>query len=176
MHRRFVALTLGVLAALVTAGNAAAHRLDAEYRVLPGKMVRVESWFETGDSPKGAQVQVFREGGELLVQGGMSSQGLFLFAYEQAEPLKVVIDARDHRKELAIAAADLAVPAAAKETTPAAGPPLAGRESPVTVKDVLSGFALVLATAALWLGWRNARQLRDMKSAGSSSSAHPRNG
>jgi hypothetical protein len=168
-------MTFGVLAVLVTAGSAAAHRLDAEYRVLPGKLVRVESWFETGDSPKGAQVQVFRESGELLVQGGLSSQGLFLFAYEEAEPLKVVIDTRDHRKELAIAAADLVAPAGEKGTTPTDGPPLADRGSPATVRDVLSGFALVLAAAALWLSWRNARQLRDVKSAGSPPAHHPRN-
>jgi hypothetical protein len=153
------------LALLLTlaASAARAHRLNAEFRVLPGKQVRVESWFETGDSPKGAQVRVLGEDGEPIIQGGLSSQGLFLFAYDEAQPLRVVIDAGDHRKELAIAAADLA--AGSGGDTPAGratDAALARRESDVTAKDILMGVAFLLALAAFVLGLRNARQLRDL--------------
>ena len=58
MRRRYGALTsLALAAALLAAGAAHAHRLEAEYRVLPDHKVQVESWFDLGgDSPRGARV------------------------------------------------------------------------------------------------------------------------
>src|SRR5262249_49850779 len=43
-------LLSAVLGTLLAAGRAEAHRLEADYTVLPGRKVQVESWFDiTGD-------------------------------------------------------------------------------------------------------------------------------
>ncbi len=152
MRGRVVTLIVALLAG---AGTARAHNLNGEYRVLPGKTVRVESWFETGEAPKSAQVQVIRANGEVLAQGGLSSQGMFVFRYEEPEALDVVIDARDHRKKLAIAAGELA-PAEGAEKAPAP----VERASSVAAKDVLLGATFLLALAAFALSRKNARRLK----------------
>jgi nickel transport protein len=156
---------------LATTGNVYAHRLEAEYRVLPGQKVQVESWFDsTGDSPKGATVEVFRAGKQLLTTGQLDEKGVFVFAFTQAEPLTVVISAgAGHRKELTISMTDLLqnLPGEMAEQAPDAldppvGTPRADRSSRVTVKDVLVGLSFLLALAAFILSVRNARQLRDL--------------
>lgn len=161
---------LALAAAAVGAGNARAHKLDVEYRVLPGKTVRVEGWYESGESPKNALVQVTRENGEVVAQGTLNSQGLFLFTFAEAEPLKVVVDTRDHRKEIRIPVEALrageAAPSAAVAAAPPSEPPLARRESPGAARDVMAGVALVLAVAALLLSWRNARRLQELTDRG----------
>ncbi len=58
------------------------------------KKVKVESWFETGDSPKNATVQVFRSNKQLLVEGMLNAEGVFVFPYEEADTLRVVASAR----------------------------------------------------------------------------------
>ena len=49
MSRRFGVL---MIAFLFPATPAWAHKLDGECQVLPGRMVRVKSWFQGGDPPK----------------------------------------------------------------------------------------------------------------------------
>jgi nickel transport protein len=163
MPGRFPALTL--LAGLLLVGNARAHRLEGEYRVLPGGKVQIESWYDlTGDSARGAEVRVLRADGQLLTEGRTNDEGLFVFAFARAEPLQVVISAgAGHRKELAIPAAELAGSAAAPEAASSAPAERADRSSRVEVKDVLTGVALLLAVAAFALSLRNARQLREWK-------------
>ena len=66
MYGRFGSLTFSIVFAwmLTTPGLAYAHRLEADYRVLPGGQVEVEAWFDlTRDSPRGARVQVLRPDG-----------------------------------------------------------------------------------------------------------------
>jgi nickel transport protein len=155
MPGRYAVVSL--LVGLCLAGNAHAHRLEGEYRILPGGKVRIESWYDiTGDSPVGAEVKVFRADGQVLAEGKIDEQGLFVFSFSQAEPLKVVISAGGgHRKELMIPAEEL--------TTSPASVPLADRRARVELKDVLAGVALLLAVAALAMSWRNARELRRLK-------------
>jgi cobalt/nickel transport system permease protein len=173
------ALLLAVLGTLLTAAPARAHRLEAEAKVLPGGQVRVESWFDlTGDSPKGAKVEVLRPDGSVLTGGELDARGVFVFRAEKAESLKVVVSAAGHRAECVIPQAELeraAAPQAsgggqlaqpAAETTGATGAaatPAADRRSRVEVKDVLVGVGLVLAAAAFLLSLRNARQLRELR-------------
>lgn len=175
MRRRYGALTgLAVLALLLLAGAARAHRLEAEYRVLPDHKVQVESWFDLGgDSPRGARVRVLRADGSLLTEGKLNGEGVFVFAYGEAEPLRVVVDAgAGHRKVLEVAAQELTPGAAAAPGSPGedAGPafpgPRADRSARVSVKDVLVGVGFLLAVAAFVLSLRNARQLRELKRVG----------
>lgn len=162
------ALLLSVLACLVLAGPAHAHRLLAEYHVLPGRRVQIESWFDlTGDSPPGARIQVFRADGALLTEGKLDDKGLFVFSYTSAEPLKVVVAAgAGHSKVLHIAEADLT----AAEADPGKPPPddaptlRADRGSQVSWRDVLTGIAFLLALAAFLLSLRTARRLREVVS------------
>jgi cobalt/nickel transport system permease protein len=172
------ALLLAVLGTLLTAGPARAHRLEAEAKVLPGGQVRVESWFDlTGESPKGAKVQVLRPDGTTLTKGELDDQGMFVFRYDRPEALRVVVSAgAGHRKELVIPRAELERAATGSKGAgdgqpvhpAAAGPPgatpvsSADRSSRVTVKDVLVGVGFVLAAAAFLLSLRNARRLREL--------------
>ncbi len=167
------ALVLAVLSGLAAPGAARAHRLEAEYRVLPDGRVQVESWFDlTGDSPEGAAVQVFRDGGELLTEGKLDAKGLFTFRPRSAEALRVVVSAGPgHRKELQITSADLDRPprpapstnSAQERSAPSEAPAFADRRPRVTGKDVLTGLGFLLALAAFVLSLRNARTLREMK-------------
>jgi hypothetical protein len=174
--RRLIILSGVALAAtLGAAGDARAHRLEADYRVLPGRRVQIESWFDlTGESPKGAAVQVYRPAGQLLTKGRLSDKGVFVFSYTQAERLRIVVSAgAGHRKELEIPEAELARGATdsqAQETSAASAEqldpdpvPLVDRSTRVSLKDVLMGIGFLLALAAFALSVRNARRLNELK-------------
>ncbi len=165
------ALFLGLVALLARVEPAQAHRLNAGYVVLPGHRVQIESWFDTGDSPRSARVQVFKTNGQLLTDGRLNDQGIFAFSFDTVEPLRVVVNAGlGHRKELQISAESLtqvtAEPekpapstAEAREDAPAIAPRV-DRTSTVSMRDILIGVGFLLALAAFMLGLRNARQLR----------------
>jgi hypothetical protein len=158
--------------------SARAHRLEADYHVLPGRKVQIEGWYDlTGDSAVGARVQVFRSDA-LLAEGKLNDQGVFVFAFEKTEALRVVVDAgAGHRKELTVPADKLEQAGAADARPsgsegppnggslpgPGEGVPLADRSARVSVKDVLTGVGFLLALAAFVLSLRNARQLRRWK-------------
>ncbi len=129
--------------------------------MLPGGKVRVEAWFETGDAPHGAKVRVYRADGSPLLPepGELDKDGAYVFAYEKAEPLKVVISGEGHRKELLIPAAELSSPG----TSPPDGGPARERGHEFPIKDLLLGITFLLALAAFVLSLRNARRLRDSR-------------
>jgi hypothetical protein len=157
---------------LVMADQAQAHRLNAEASVLPNRSIQIESWFSTGEAAKGARVQVFRDGGQLLTEGRLDDQGIFIFSYKEPQALKIVISAGpEHRKELSIVASELPgagqpdlAASAPSEGIPGVPVPLVKRESGISIKDVILGIAFLLAAAAFWLSWRNARKLRQPSS------------
>jgi nickel transport protein len=159
---------LSLLATLGLCGPAKAHRLEAEYRVLPGDKVQVESWFDlTGESPVGAKVTVYRAGGDILTEGKLDEKGLFVFRYTRSEPLRIVIAAgAGHRKEIEIPAARLpedSQPAVRSgQPLPEGTAPLADRSTRIAVKDVLLGVGLLLAVAAFAMGLANRRRLREL--------------
>jgi nickel transport protein len=160
-----------LLTALFSASRAQAHRLDAQAFLLPQRKIQVESWFSDGTIPKDARVQVYRTNGELLTEGHLDKQGVFVFAFEQAEPLKVVVLAgAGHRKEINLLPEDLArmvgknadgLEAAQASNEPTRPIPLADRGTPETTKDVVIGVGFLLALAAFILSVRNARVLRN---------------
>jgi nickel transport protein len=173
MPGRHAALTLLALLALPLAPRPAlAHRLEAECHVLPDRKVQVEAWFDLGGIPKGAEVRVLRADGQVLTEGRTDNQGLFIFPYADAEPLKVVVATGDgHRKEVEVSAEELQQgspgppsPGAAAEK-PAPPVPLSDRTPKVSIKDVLIGIGFLLALAAFVLSLRNARQLRELRRA-----------
>ena len=172
--RSLTVLLLALLAVPISARPAHAHRLDAQAFLLPDQQVQIQSWFDNGNVPRGATVQVFHANGQLLAEGRLDEKGHFLFAFAAAEPLRVVVSAGGgHRKEVTLSAADLeqATGAGAKvpdasttgQTTsnpvplPDRSPEVAIRER---VKDVLIGVGFLLAAAALFLSVRNAQKLR----------------
>jgi len=179
MLRRSAAVTLrvllfSVLASLAGAGSAQAHRLNVEYKVLPGQKVQVEGWFSKSDVPRGAKVQVFRSNGQLLTEGKLDDQGIFVFSFNEVEEFKVVVNAgAGHREEMQISAASLTKVTGPKEKKPAPSDetgedpssrtPRADRSSPISIKDVLLGIGLLLALAAFVLSLRNAQKLRELK-------------
>jgi cobalt/nickel transport system permease protein len=89
-----------------------AHRLEADYRVLPLGRIQVESWFETGDTPKKATVQVFGPDGKVRAEGPLSeTSGTFVFRPKQVETLRIVVNAPGgHRKELIVPAEQVPAP------------------------------------------------------------------
>jgi hypothetical protein len=160
MRGRFLVLTLALIAALGPVGAARAHRLKAKCLFFPRRMVRVESWFDNGQTPKTGEVEVSAEGGEVLVKGRLSSQGLFVFDAPEGGPFQVVVEAGEgHRAEVAIRPDELVV--AQAPPTDAAPPP--SHEEPFPVKDVVTGVGLLIALAAFFLSLRNARNIRELK-------------
>jgi nickel transport protein len=177
---------VALLALLPATSTADAHRLEADYRVLPERRVQVESWFDQGGVPRGAKVQVYRPDGGVLAEGVLNDEGLFVFSYSQVEPLKVVIAAgAGHRKAIYILQADLArglQPDTALPVSPSEAEqpsahlvPLVDRSSRIEVKDVLVGIGFVLALAAFVLSVRNARRLRLLESVNAGARAPTRN-
>jgi nickel transport protein len=160
MRGRFLVLTLALLAALAPVSEARAHRLKAACRFFPRRMVRVESWFDNGQTPKTGEVEVSREDGEVLIKGRLSSQGLFLFDAPEGGPLQVVVEAGEgHRAEVAIKPEELLAAQAASADI--ADPPTHAESFPI--KDVVIGVGLLAALAALVLSLRNARSIRELK-------------
>jgi cobalt/nickel transport system permease protein len=171
-------LLLSVVALLSAAAPARAHRLEADYRVLPKeKKVKVESWFESGGSPRSATVQVYRSDKQLLVEGKLNDDGVFVFRYEEPDTLRVVVAAPGgHRKELTIPKKELEgaeegqapaegprPPDAGAADSPGDGSRFADRSSRTSVKDILLGLSVLLSAAGFVLGVRNARELREMR-------------
>jgi hypothetical protein len=170
-HRRWPTLTLSLCALIGLCSPARAHRLEADYRILPGGKIQVESWFDlTGESPTGAQVRVYRKtAADVLVEGKLDKNGTFVFSYAQPELLRVVISAAGgHRKELEIPARELtaadaaSLPSRTSETS-VDTKPFADRSSRISPKDVLLGLALLLALAAFAMALGNARKLRELR-------------
>jgi hypothetical protein len=171
------ALLLAVLTILFAAGSARAHRLDAAYTVLPDRQVQIESWFDLGGVPKGAKVQVFRPGSRLLAEGQLDESGCFLFPYNDAEPLEVIVSAgAGHRKAFVIPREALEPSADTHQTnepSSAHSPRLAGGEPSRTMvpeeawrerfKDALLGVSFLLALGAFILSWCNGRKLNPKK-------------
>lgn len=155
------ALALAAVATLALAGRAQAHRLEADYRLLPGRRIQIESWFDLGgEAPKGAEVRVFGAGGTLLAEGRLGADGTFTFAFAQPEPLRVEISAgAGHKKELLIPKERL--------ETDGGGAALPGRfadrSARISAADVFAGVAFLLALAAFVLSVRNARRLRALQ-------------
>lgn len=97
-------LPLALAALSGTALPAFAHRLDAQCFVRPSWQVQVESWYETGEAPRGARVEVFRTDGQLLTTGKLDRNGVFVFSYKELQALKVVVTSVGHRAEAPVTA------------------------------------------------------------------------
>src|SRR5579875_3575844 len=90
-------------ALLGAAQPAHAHRLQADYFLLAGKQVCIESYFDDGKTPQSATVEVRRPDGRLLAKGPVDEQGRFVFAFDEPAELQVTIDAgAGHRKSFVI--------------------------------------------------------------------------
>jgi hypothetical protein len=159
-----------LLALLLLAGSGRAHRLVAEYRVLPGRLLEV--WARYKVIPRSipavdAQVRIFRPGGQTLAEGRTDENGRFTCRYERREWLRVEVYQEGHRAEVPIDQSELpaaseSVPraVAAEKTAPKKPPEEAGRE---WVKDVVIGISFLLSLAAFVLCLRNARTLRKLQ-------------
>jgi hypothetical protein len=147
--------------------------LIVEYQVRPGPRVRVESFFETGESAAGASVKVHRSDGSLHTQGVIDEKGLFFFPFKETEDLRVVVnDGMGHRVEVRIrakelsdgllrdgghrAVASLATPVSAavvsqadEETAMPKEEPSSGDRGGVPIAKVLIGVAVLLVIAAV---------------------------
>jgi cobalt/nickel transport system permease protein len=158
-------LPLALAALFLTAAPARAHRLEGEYKVLPDGRVQIESWFETGDSPRQATVRVYRPDGGLLVEGKLDEEsGKFTFRPEHAGPLRVVIDAPGgHRKELTIGADRLGPPPAGPPGPEPLATPSVPPADAVSMRDVIAGLAFVLALGAFVLVVRQQQTIAALK-------------
>jgi hypothetical protein len=97
----------GIVIALIlaTASQARAHKLHVDYRAEGGGRVRVESWYDTGDSPTHGKVTVHKSDGALLAEGVLDTAGFFVFRVTAAEDLQVVVnDGAGHRAEVKVPA------------------------------------------------------------------------
>lgn len=167
--RRLPLFLFGVVFAVAgLPGRADAHRLEADYHVLPGNRVQVESWFDlTGESPKGAEVLVFRTDGSLMANGRLDEKGIFVFAFDRAEVLRIVVSAgAGHQAEVTTSRLEPAAPQSPQTTEPghATGPmvrppiPLSDRSPKVSFMNVLGGVGVIFGLAAGVIGLRTIRR------------------
>lgn len=166
-------LLLAAFALLLASNRAHAHNPCADFDVLPDRQVQIDGWFDPGAAPmKGAQVQVFRPGQHLLVEGRLDENGSFVFHFTDAEPLEVIINAgAGHRASFIIPRDKLEQKA---ETEPrSSGSGDANRSRTVAAqrrehpdrwrerfKDALIGISFLLSVAAFLLSWRTSRRQR----------------
>jgi cobalt/nickel transport system permease protein len=161
---RSPALLLALVSLLLTTTPAWAHKLDAEYHILPDGRIQIESWFETGDSPTNARVQVFLPGDKQLTEGKLDKDGKFIFQADRTEVLRVIVNAgAGHRKELIIPKGKKNDQEFADETD--TGENLRGNKRAFTIpyKEVMVGVGFLLATAAFAMSLRNAHTLQKIQ-------------
>jgi hypothetical protein len=106
------ALALGALLVWCPA-PAWAHAMLVEAQVLPFWQIRVDSWYESGEAPGGAKVEVRRGDGGLIASGRLTAEGVFAFECRETGPLTIIVnDGLGHRAETVIPAERLAKQAA----------------------------------------------------------------
>ena len=166
MKPRLLFVLAGVVA-VVAIGSAQAHRLEADYRILPDGRIQVESWFETDEVPKKATVQVIGTDGKVRAEGPLDEKsGKFYFRPERTEPLRIVVTAPGgHRKELILWAAARRwwqpPPAAQRQDEGAVDIPHTARARSYT--DVIAGLALLLSVPAFVLVILQRRTLAELR-------------
>jgi cobalt/nickel transport system permease protein len=158
------AALLAVLALFAAANTAQAHRLNADYYVLPNQQIRIECYFPDDTAPQGATVEIRRSDGTVLATGTTDDKGCFVFHFTQAEPLEATIDAgAGHRKTIQIPRENLQRDAVGpgKQIESVEQMPFHGREAHdllrEQIKEILLGVSFVLSVAAFFLSWRNRR-------------------
>lgn len=157
-----------LVALFIFAGAARAHRLDAQAFVRPDGTIEIQTWFSTGEVPRGAVVEIFGPQDQLLASGAVDDQGNYSFSPPRTEALRVVVSAgAGHRRELQVTALELS-----QALIQAAGSPTSGdstdrpairlrdRAESIPVKEIVLGCTFILALAAFMLSVRNARELR----------------
>jgi cobalt/nickel transport system permease protein len=169
-----ITLLLALVAVLGTPQLAHAHRLIGAYRVLSDRRVQVQSFFPGGYPPRDATVKVMRPDKSVLAEGDLDEKGLFVFHFDQAEDLSVVIRAAagtidEHTSLFTIPAKDLTLSESDWTTRESPAPGASDEKAPLVVgedpwlanlKDALIGIGFLLATAAFVLSFRNARRLQ----------------
>jgi len=86
--RALTVLLLALLAVPINAGEARAHRLDAQAFLLPDHKVQIQSWFDNGKVPRGRHRPGVSANGQLLAEGRLDETGNFSFSFSTAEPLR----------------------------------------------------------------------------------------
>lgn len=173
---RFPLNPLALVSLLFFTPEVMAHRLDADYRILPDRQIRIEAWFDSGSKPETGKVQVFLPDNQLLTEGSLGAKGLFQFRIEKPITLRVVVNPGDgHRKELTISESILSKAftkngnaegptgenglqssseSPSREYTPTEGFPL---------RDTMLGTGFLLALASFWLSWRNQQGIQRLE-------------
>jgi hypothetical protein len=169
----------GLAFSLLSPPAARAHRLVAEFTVLPGQKVQVSCRYKViprSIPAVGARVRVYRGDDAVLVQGETDDQGQFVFAVERAEPLRVEAYQEGHRAEVQI---DARVLGSSKEgdhdeqtgLSANRSQPKKNRENSDPpeenfrewLREILVGVGFLLALGAFLLSLRNAKHLREMQ-------------
>ncbi len=167
----------GTAVSLLTPAFARAHRLVAEFAVLPGHKIQVSCRYKViprSIPAVGARVRVFRPNDALLARGETDEQGEFVFAFDRSEPLRVEAYQEGHRAEVQIDARELNVPSrggqekeigtANKSSQPKQEHSLAKEEDVREwIKEILVGVGFLLALGAFLLSLRNAKHVRELQ-------------
>jgi hypothetical protein len=98
---------LSLVLLLLAAAPALAHNMLAGHRVLSGQRVRVEAWYDTDEPASGVHVRVRRADNSLVTEGRMDARGVWIFPFDKAEELTVIVGDAGHRAELKISEREL---------------------------------------------------------------------
>lgn len=172
-HPTTTVLLLAASALLLMSNPLYAHNPCADFSLLPDRQVQIDGWFDPGAAPmKGARVQVFRPGQQLLAEGQMDDNGTFVFRFADAEPLEVIVNAgAGHRTSFIIPSAKLDQTAGTEPRPLGSGAEDRSQTAAARrleqsgtwrepIKDALVGVSFLLSVAAFLLSWRTNRRLR----------------
>jgi hypothetical protein len=119
---------------------------------------------------------VLRADGSVLAEGPLDTRGVFIFAYQSAEPLLVQITAPGgHGKDLKIPA-DALNPASTSDTessNPSHARMVPNSSTEERWRSLIAGLGFLLALWAFVQGWLNARRLRRLEERWERSSEQP---
>lgn len=178
-HLAILLLTLSCV--LCSPPLAFAHNLLAKAVLLPVWQVQVESWYETDEPASNAAVQVFGNSEEPIIEGKLNGKGIFLFRYEQVQPLRIVVNAgsghravvnmdtdtlRQHVLQTSMAcvqpspllAAPLLVPVRLADSPSPAPVPLVERKDTRQMRNLVIGVAILMGVAMAAVQWKRIRQ------------------
>ena len=115
-------VTVAILLMLLSAGTASAHKLIVTAWI-EGTTVYVESGFSDGSTPRQAQVVVFDDAGQQLLEGKTGDQGEFSFPASHQTDMTILVNAgmgHQTRVDLPRADVDTEEPTLASATVEAA--------------------------------------------------------
>ncbi len=148
------------------------HKLQIDWKVLPGNRLQVDAYFETGPDIEAGELILKDEKGIEFLRETKHKAGRFVVDLpESHRTIDLYVHAEDHLAHVRIpskAFLGVAAPVAAgqaKENAQEAPVDPPDREAPrktMDLRDLVLGLSLILSLTAFWMAWRVMRQIKKL--------------